>query len=81
MAKSSSRLKPTNLLVVPFRVLELSDNCFSCWLRWSENFRFLALGAFATTNLGAKAPTTNLGAFATTNLGAFDPTNLGAKDN
>ncbi len=33
LSESSSRLKPTNLLAVPFRVLELLDNGFSRW-RW-----------------------------------------------
>ncbi len=41
-----------------FRVLELLDNCFSCWQGWYGNFRFPALGFKAPTGRIIKASVT-----------------------
>ncbi len=48
LSESSSRLKPTNPLAVPFRALELLDNGFSRWLRWSGSLRDRVLVVLCT---------------------------------
>jgi len=56
LSESSSRLKPTNPLAVPFRALELLDNGFSRWLRWYGSLRDRVLGVQHQSRLTPGSP-------------------------